>query len=267
MIYKAILADIDGTLIENGNISSVHAELQTLIQQFRSTGVLFSLCSGRALAEQRLFYGLLLGENKPHETEAILYESSSIYFPQSRQSHQCGGLTKSQMSAVQKFIVEKNLLDGLVEQENSETYQTSLGYVTPSFFAHSPGDRVLLTQVFLRVKPILEKEFSFLRVVQSADAIDILAKGIHKGLVVEAYSRRTGIALSQMVVIGDSGNDLEMFEIVGKAGGMVAYVGNDIEQEKFVQKFHNAYIPQKRGVEGTINVLKFIFNGGINNGK
>ena len=52
---------------------------------------------------------------------------------------------------------------------------------------------------------------------------------------------------------------MAMLELVGNAGGLVIYVGKNPEQEKIVRTYRNHYIPQQRGIIGTVESLTLPF--------
>lgn len=57
---------------------------------------------------------------------------------------------------------------------------------------------------------------------------EISPQGVNKGVGLEILSRVTGIPVSQMIAVGDEGNDLEMI----KAAGLGVAMGNAIEPVK-----------------------------------
>lgn len=256
----AILADADGTLIEGGNIYYIESSLQEVIQQAREKGILFSLASGRPYFEQEPLHRLIRGSSTYLPGEGILYEASCVRLFGSEMSHRLGGLSQEQIKDVKDFASRQELFAGMVSQANNKQYETTTGYVTPTFRTAGKTDFSLLQQTYNQVKPILEDRFPFLEVVMSADAIDINAKGVTKALPTKKYAKLTGISLDEIAAIGDSGNDMPMLDVVGKAGGLAIYVGKKKEQEEIVRGYTHHFIPEQKGPLGTAEAIGYILN-------
>src|SRR3989344_2105299 len=103
---QAILADIDGTLTEGGNIKTVDPSLRQAIKEVRDAEVLFSLASARPWFEQVQFHRLLISPDMFERDEGILYEASCVRLLGTTQGYRLGGLTKEQISEVEKFAAE-----------------------------------------------------------------------------------------------------------------------------------------------------------------
>lgn len=260
----AILADIDGTLTEGGNIKTINTALKQAIKEVRETGVLFSLASARPWFEQVAFHHLLISPDIFEQGEGISYEASCVRLLGSKESYCLGGLSAEQIKEVEQFVVQQKLFTEMVHQANNDRYETTTGYVTPTFISEGRTDTELLERTYLRVKPILEVQFPFLEAVMSADAIDINAKGVTKAKPAQKYAEITGISLENIAAIGDSGNDMPMLDLVGKAGGLAIYVGKRAEQEAIVRQYAHHFIPAQKSVTGTVEGLRYIvqFNGG-----
>ena len=254
---RAILSDVDGTLIEGGKLNHFSLDLKEAIKEVRETGILFNLVSGRCYFEQKELYKLLTQPDIPKSNEGILFECAGIrLFGGS--THLLGGLSKEQREEIQSYLQNKDLVGELVPQANNHKYEAQTGYVTPTFLSEGKTDRVILEQQFQKIKPAVEKEFPHAEVSISADAIDIFAKGLSKARPTIKYSELTGIALNQMAVIGDSGNDMPMLEVVGRARGLAIYVGNNLDQIEIIKKYKQNFIPKHKGPEGTIEGLEYI---------
>ncbi|MEK6920945.1 MAG: HAD-IIB family hydrolase [Nanoarchaeota archaeon] len=255
---QALIADIDGVLTEGGKLSVVDSSLRKAIQDLRAKGILFSLASGRPFFEQEEFHRLMIAPDHYKEGEAILYEASSVLLLGREEIYRLGGLTREQIKEIEAFASQQKLFVDMVRQANGDKYETTTGYVTSTFVTEGRTNIKLLEKTYHRVKPILEKRFPFSEVCMSADAIDVYAKGINKAKPLQKYAEITGISLDQMVVIGDSGNDMPMFELVGRAGGLAVYVGTNPEQERIVRGYTRHYISQQKGICGTIESLHYL---------
>ncbi|GEM_PF-3475796 len=262
---EVILADIDGTLIEGGDLHRSDSLLRRYIGNARKEGICFTLSSGRCFPEQYTFFLGLINPDKPHQNEGILYEESALrLFNQNGNAGKpiiLGGLTPEQVKEINAFADEIGLYDGLANQENCWDYQHMIGYVTPTFITEGRTNSDLLRRKHTQIKAALEKRFPFVEVTRSADAVDIKSKEVSKAKQVQLYSELTGIPLEQMAYFGDSGNDLPAIRKIGHAGGYVVYVGKDPEEEKEVRHLPNYFIPERRGPLGTVmgieNILWF----------
>ena len=254
---RAILSDVDGTLIEGGKLNHFSLDLKEAIKEARETGILFNLASGRPYFEQKQLYQLLIEPDIPDSNEGILYEGAGIILF-GGSTNLLGGLSKEQREEIEQYLQQHNLVEGLTHQANNEKYETKTGYVTPTFISEFKTNAVLLEQQFQKIKPAVEKEFPFAEVSISADAVDIFAKGLTKGRQTINYSELTGIPLNQIAAIGDSGNDMPMLEVIGKARGLVIYVGNNSDQIETVRKYKRHFIPKHKGPKGAIEGLEYI---------
>ncbi len=259
-MIQAILTDIDGTLITGGNLNAIDASVKRAVKEAREAEILFSLASARSWQEQEPFHRLLLSPDTYKEGEAILYEASCIRLLGHEESHRLGGLSKTEIEEVERFVREHNLFAEMAQQQHQHYYETATGYVTPTFLSKGKTDVALLERTFHRVQPILEKQFPFLYVGLAADAIDIMAKGVSKALPAQKYAELTGIPLENIAAIGDSGNDMPLFKLIGDAGGLVIYVGVRQEQEEEVRKYKNHFIPKEKGPKGTVEGLKYLLS-------
>ncbi len=257
-MIKAILADIDGTLIEGGNLQTVHPVLKEVVWKVRNTGILFSLASGRPFFEQEAFHRLLIEPDTYRPGEGIIYEGSCVRLLGYDEVYQLGGLTREQLREINQFAEEQGLFTEMVPQQHDDRYETATGRVTPTFISEGRTDSELLERTFLKVKPVFEERFPFVEVLMSADAIDIYAKGMTKAPPTRKYAEISGIPLKHIAAIGDSGNDMPMLDVVGQAGGLAIYVGRRPEQEEIVRQYANHFIPQQRGVFGTVEALEYI---------
>ena len=156
---QAILADIDGTLTEGGNIKTVDPSLRQAIKEVRDAEVLFSLASARPWFEQIAFHHLLLSPDTYRHGEGISYEASCVRLLGKTECYQLGGLSKEQIREVEQFATEQKLFTEMAHQANNECYETTTGYVTPTFISEGRTNEELLKRTYQKVKPILEERF------------------------------------------------------------------------------------------------------------
>jgi len=233
----------------------------------RESDILFNLASGRPLFEQeKLFRIITNNEIPPKPLEGILYEASAVKLWNDNQKYRVGGLNAEQIDQIESFSTQHGLFTGMVPQSNNRRYETQLGYVTPTFRTIGETDKQLLETVYTQVKPIIELEFPFAQVEMSADAVDIMAKGVSKDKPTLEYARVTGISLDHVAAIGDSGGDMGMLREVARVAGRVAYVGENEthirELQSIALRFTDGrFIETKnKGPEGAVEFVRAILD-------
>lgn len=98
------------------------------------------------------------------------------------------------------------MICGTVERmRRAEALLRSLPGVRPVGETHSGGDA--LAEIALHRTEYPERDLSI---------VDILPAGVSKGAALKALAEARGIALSQVMAIGDNWNDVSMLEIVGR---------------------------------------------------
>lgn len=257
---KSILADCDGTVIEHGKINGYHPKLPEILQQARNSGLAFSLASGRDYYFLEKLHQSLVGS--PIKNEGILYESCCLRLFGNHESYILGGLTSQQVKDIRNFVrqQDKSFLQGLAHLPEDQC-ETVVSWVTEEFARRGPTNFEVLERQYQIIKPIIEPEFPYTKVIMTSDAIDIEGKDVSKAQATQKYSELTGIPLHQIAVIGDSSNDLPMFEVVGKAGGLVIYVGEHPQQEKeekIIKKYQHHFISEEKGSAGMAEGIEYI---------
>lgn len=255
---KSAHFDIDGVLITKGDFKSTPPELKKIIAEMRGQSVLFNLASGRPLFEQEELFRIFTGNAEPKPLEGILYEASGVKLWGSGEKYQIGGLTYEQIDQIECFIFQQGLLTGMMPQLNNRKYASLTGYVTPSFRNGRGTDKKLLESKYGVVKPAIEQEFPFAQVEMSADAIDIMAKGVSKDKPTIKYAEITGIELDQTAAIGDSGGDMAMLKVVAQAGGAVAYIGENQAHIGELAGYNGFVRTTKLGPEGAVEFIRAI---------
>lgn len=262
---KAILADCDGTVIENGIITNYSKNLPCVINETRKRGIAFSFASGRDYDYLKRLHNLLIKDSDiPHALgkEGIIFECGGVKLINQPEKYLFGCLDEFQVARIKTFFEKQNplLLEGLCKLHDDAS-TTVVSWVTQEFNRGKPTNQLTLERQYRMIKPLVEQKFPYAQVVKTGDAIDIEGKGLSKKRSVVEYSKLTGIDLSQLVAIGDSANDWGLFEAIGGAGGLVIYVGINEEQRNKVKKeFKNNLIPSATGSEGTVQGIEHILN-------
>ena len=98
-----------------------------------------------------------------------------------------------------------------VDLTQAETYKITIYAFAPE---HDPAAVALGTELGLHIDP------STAPVFPGVTILNLTAPGISKGNGVEWAARRAGIPARELLVVGDSGNDVSMFGIAGTAVAM-----------------------------------------------
>jgi hydroxymethylpyrimidine pyrophosphatase-like HAD family hydrolase len=232
-----------------------------MLADMRESGVSFNMASSRPLFEQEELFQIITDNSEPQPLEGILYEASAVKLWYSEEKHQVGGLSYDQIDQIESFIIQHGLVTGMVPQQNNRKYNTQLGYVTPGFRNGEGTDKVLLENVYHKVKSEISHNFLFAQVEMSADAVDIMAKGVSKDKPTIKYSEITGINLSETAAIGDSGGDMAMLREISKHGGKVGYVGENKDHVKELLSYNGTLFKTEQfGPKGTIEFVKKVIN-------
>ena len=104
--------------------------------------------------------------------------------------------------------------DGVVADADlttAETYKITIYAFEPE---HGPAALALGAELGLHVDP------STAPIFPGVNILNLTASGISKGNGVEWAARRAGIPARELLVVGDSGNDVSMFEVAGTAVAM-----------------------------------------------
>jgi Cof subfamily protein (haloacid dehalogenase superfamily) len=244
LLYRLVVADVDGTLVERGG--DVPPEAREAIRRFREAGGTFVLATGRPLPGV-LHYLEELGIEEP----AIILNGAQVY-------DRKRGQVVYHRSLSREVTVRAVELSGRFDLEPFLYYDGQV-YVRgpgPRVSHYEKKDRLVCRPVgdlralalereegaakMLFIGPVkegfalgeaLREEGFALHVVQSdADFVEILAPGTSKGAALRWLMGRLGIPREEVMAIGDQQNDRELLE---EAGCGVA-VANAVEELKGV---------------------------------
>lgn len=250
-----VIADADGTLITGGAIHSVPFQLIERMALLRQEGTALALASGRPYEFLRQLHDYITGHNQKLAHEGVIYESGS-YHQFGGRNVIVGGLTTKQLAEIDIFLAQQDL-SGLVPLPETQ-FHTRRSWVTPQFAAGGLTDGQLLRHVYDALAPLVQVCFPYVQTTMSADAFDIEARGVGKGMALRPYLVDIAVDPRACVVIGDAANDFSMFDVIGNAGGLVVYVGKDIEQAKRVESYEHHFLPSQPGPGGVVEALERI---------
>lgn len=119
------------------------------------------------------------------------------------------------LSALSRFsLLLSNQLNGAYRESVIHGYDKTMEWI-----AHNPVDKLMIVfgigeegrrrslQSLEEVKKMAGEDFS---VVVSGTSIEIMKRGVSKGAGLERYCAQRGIAKDEVLVCGDSGNDISM---------------------------------------------------------
>ena len=154
---KIICADVDGTLIEGGDITNYPKELKSAIMKARRNGVLFSMASGRDYNFMKHLWNDLTGSAQLRSGEAILYEDACIFY--NGENHVLGGLNSETIGLVKKIETDNIwAFEGLVELPgNKFTIRSSR--VTQEFANGKKTEGDILEKLrdrYLKIKEVID---------------------------------------------------------------------------------------------------------------
>ncbi len=222
---KLIASDLDGTLLQNG-AQSLQPNTCALIHRLHEQGILFLAASGRQHANlQRLF--------APVQNEiAYLCENGCLTFVDGELIHR----------VEMKHELGQEMLRTIMEHPTAEALLSGqdTSYLQPKKMSYYYHMRDVVKNNVTLVPDILATEEPYMKislyeeeelydiayweerfgdratvVTGGNDWLDMMPKGVHKGLGIRKILEYTGIAPEECIAFGDNYNDMEMFEAVG----------------------------------------------------
>jgi len=261
MPLKVLVADIDGTLLPVNKIDSTPRELRAEISNFRGRNGLFSYASGRPLNYQQELQRIISSGKPPRDLEGFIYEDGCLRLGTGA-DYRFGGLSEEDLSIIDA-LYKKNpngVFDGMVPLPKAK-FTIRRAYVTREFGVdEQPTNEPVLQKAYVgavRLKDTGEIPES-VRISKSHDGLDFTDPSAHKGAPFGKYLEilaASGISPTQVLVIGDAGNDEELIATILSEGGVAAFVGPN---QELVQKFGKmgAYIPTRKGPLGTLESIR-----------
>lgn len=224
MSYKMVFSDMDGTLLRNGTEISV--ENSTAIRKAVDKGVEFVLCTGRGIfgVERYLKELGLLGR----KGYAICQNGATVYDLQTMQpairrsfppewfaeiakaTHELGlelyyyddkhFMTERPTKRVQKYCEVMRTEMGILENP--------LDYDGEFTKCLASGPREKLSQLREQVRPFLDGRLDTF--FSSEIYLEFVRQGVNKGNALADTAEKAGVALKDVIAIGDSDNDRSM---------------------------------------------------------
>ena len=216
MCVKLLVCDWEGCISEPGggiipwNTHSI-AKLSGLINQMRKDKQYppFVLCTGRQFpyGEAALQAINAFWDNMP----SIFENGAGLYYPVTKEYLWNPAITDE----CDKVMAEVRLkVSALIKRlggvrELGKEYCISL----------NPPKDMLVEELYHQISKQLNEFRNVIEITHSKSAVDITPKGVNKGSGTRFLSEITGIALKDMVGIGDTQGDIPMLSLVGHATG------------------------------------------------
>jgi sucrose-phosphate synthase len=238
---KMLVSDIDGTIImEDRKLESLQ-ELKKILQE-RGDQFAFAVATGRSLD---LVQQVIEEYDLPVPDVIISSVGSHIYYGADRSNLDKGWVNYIQYQWHRERIV--NLLskaDCLEMQPEDNQNQAKISYYLKSGFEHITTEDL---------KPYLGKYFYKANIIVSHQRfVDILPKRASKGRAIRYLAHKWNVPLDEILVAGDSGNDLDMF--ISGAKGIV--VGNHYAELEVLRKYKRIFFSQSPASSGILDGLK-----------
>lgn len=230
MFFRLVVADVDGTLVEDGG--DVGVGVREAVRSYRARGGIFTLATGRPTPAVRHYVAQL-----DLDVPVIVFNGALVYdFDSGRSLYRRElpfDLARRALELARELQVDPFLYD------ESEIL---VGAVTERVQAYMRKDRIGCTAVgdlaaylertglrppkllfsggvgeSVRLMERLRAEgWPGINYVQSdADFIELLPEGVSKGLAMEWLAGCLGIPLERVMAIGDHHNDLELLKHAG----------------------------------------------------
>lgn len=225
-MIKMVVSDIDGTLLfpKEERISD---RIKEVIWKLEKKGILFVAASGRSYSDLRYLFGEVAND--------IAFIASD------------GAFTIYQNQVIGEYPLEKTKALSFIQDVQKETHAQAAVYCDYMTYTDSKTEGFLkmmrrnmrnhlmtieplekIQQKFLKIgiyyKDTIQEEMrellpywdkQFHRVYSSCDWMEYTDAGVNKGVGLEKLYKTFGVLPSEIVAIGDSGNDKEMLRLAG----------------------------------------------------
>lgn len=262
---KAIFIDLDGTLV--GHEGKVSSEAVEKIQKLINSGIKVVIATGRNLVQAKII-------TKDIDGLWYLTNNGAFVTDEKGKEIYSKALTKEELVKIVANIVEFKELSFFVQNQNRIVTNSSFGSKIKFFFGKGLWKKISIKKIqdffnkeanlghiVKRIKnpvdffenttenwlKILvfgnEKNIKILKEKFTSDFsistsgygnIEINAKGVSKGEAIKNFCKLHNINLEDTLCFGDSGNDIEMFKVVGIP---VVMRNSQVEELKTLSKY------------------------------
>jgi Cof subfamily protein (haloacid dehalogenase superfamily) len=227
-MIRLLCADVDGTLVGANGV--VHPEVWPAAARAHAAGIRLAICSGRPAFGLAHEYATHIA---PEGGWHIFQNGASVvHFPSGRtHSARLPGATVTALIArareTGRILELYSDLEYAVEVDSpvTRTHAATLGvpfvarpldaFAPPVVRAQWMGNAALLDAVMREEDPGVDRWPSTSPMMPDERFISLLPAGVNKGTGVRALAEEYGIALSEVMFVGDGWNDTPALEVVG----------------------------------------------------
>ncbi|SHE71159.1 hypothetical protein SAMN02746089_00688 [Caldanaerobius fijiensis DSM 17918] len=266
MKYKMVIADIDGTLINDMRV--ITPATKRAIEKFRNSGGIFTIATGRGINSAKPFI-----EELDIDVPVILFNGCMIYHPKTKRILYSEFLPDDVYKIATNTWLENNSvdmlafgIDGIFVKKITELVHRfmDIDHVYCTEVENIQNMKNIMKILFLgdaeiskRLVRNIEKYTDNFTWVQSDKLfIELLPKGVTKGSTLIKLCQILKIDLADVVAIGDQDNDREM---ICNAGFGVA-MGNADDVLKSCSK----YVTKNNTEDGVADILYKIMDDSLN---
>ena len=236
--YKLLVLDIDGTLV--GKDGNILPEDREALAKACDLGITVSLSTGRAaqaclsiisqlaLDSYHIFFEGALVSNPAHNKEVYVQPLSKAVVRQAIEFAHSNDISLELYSTTHYFI-ERETWSSTIHRQFFGIQPTLVDFtklwereriIKGGLVAISPQEAAKARDFQLKFKASLH--FSWVRTpaYPGVDFINVVAPGVSKGKALEVLASHLGIALTEVIAIGDGANDIPLLSSAGLAIAM-----------------------------------------------
>jgi len=227
--YKMLVLDLDDTLLHDDH--SISPRNKDLLLQAQNKGVKVVLASGRPTQAMMQYAELL--QLAEFDSYLISFNGAVVTAMKSNEILFQKSLTREEVHSMYDFSIANNVHiltyshKGVVSETDSEYIDVELNltgiphHKVPSFKAEITGSAVkcilLEEPTYLKqVESKLKAERTDLSVARSKPFfLEVMPHGIDKAASIHFLAQKLGILQSEVIAVGNAGNDLSMVQYAG----------------------------------------------------
>ena len=236
--YKLLVVDIDGTLLDKGG--AISAEDKNALAGASDSGIQVSLSTGRvvqaslgiinqlSLDGYHVFFDGALVSNPEKSEEVYVEPISKELVRQTGEFAHLNGITLDFYSATHYFV-ERETWGSDIRREFHGTQPTVVDItklwqkeriIKATLTVLSPEERAKADSLYQQFRSSLSFSLTKTPTYPDVDFINVVALEASKGKALETLASHLGIALTEVIAIGDGANDVSLLSKAGLAIAM-----------------------------------------------
>lgn len=226
MKFKAIIVDVDGTLIAPGEspIKPFSKRLKNVLQRCRNNGICLSIATARSLYTVKPIIKQLA-----IDTYVILENGARIYDPCSKTYTWQTYIGQKDAKTIRTILHQQGIAHTVFSKDTCYTNPTdtlsSISKIVIADIANSTARKLIQE---LQKKTNAQAVMSIANSDQTRRAIHITSQNATKGRALTKVAKLLSLSSAQIVSIGDSENDIDLF----KKSGYTVAMGNAVSSLK-----------------------------------